>query len=150
MTMSHPPLEKLNPLQIRQIRVRIMTSSNDYKIEQFDTIFFCVKLCMSHFKFGLLFNPLNVSYGAVEFNVLSKALFLESFHEISFVNLSRKIRRYWFSEMVLKSIIRKLKRFFWEVGPQLTVHTWVNMFAIFVSGTPPCVIPLSTPIWLFF
>lgn len=137
MAMSHSPLEHLNPLQVWQVRIRIVTSGNNYIIEQFDRIFFCIKLRVPHLKLRLLVDPLDIPGDAVEFDEFPEAFLLESFHEIPFVDFSWEIRGDWFPEVVVKSIVWELERLLGEIGPELAVHAGVDVLAVFVGGAPP-------------
>jgi hypothetical protein len=125
-----------------------MSCGHNNVLKVADSVSFRCQIGESHLKLSFFLPILHVPRYLVERNKLSKVLLLKPSHEISSKNIPWQIRRHRLSEMFFESVVWKLEAFFRKVGPQLTVHTRMHMLSVLVGSTPPCVVPLSAPVWL--
>lgn len=148
MAVGNFAFEHLDPLQLGNIRIRKMSCGHNNVLKVVDSVNFRCQIGESHFKLSFFLPILHVTRYLIERNKLSKVLLLKPSHEISSKNIPRQVRRHWLSKMLLEGIVWKLEAFLRKIGPQLTVHTRMHMLSVFVGSTPPCVVPLSAPVWL--
>jgi hypothetical protein len=145
MTVRDFSLELFDALEIWQVRIRIMTSGYNNKVKQLSCIFFLCDVCVSDLKLGNILQKLNVSGDTIKLDELVEFLSFKPFEEVCLVDVSGQVGGDRFAKMFVKGIVRELEDFFGQVGPELTVHAGVNMFAVLVSGRTPAVVPLTTP-----
>ena len=82
-------------------------------------------------------------------NLLPKIWFCKSSYHVIKYDCSWRIRCNRLAKMFLKCIISELQALFGSIWPQIPIHTTMYGFPVLVSSSSPCVIPKSSPIFLF-
>lgn len=145
MTVGDLALELFDALKIGQVRIRIVTSGYNNKVEQLSCIFFLGDVCVPDLKLGDILQKLNVSRDTIKLDELLESLSFKPFEEVCFVDVSGQVGGDRFAKMFMKGVVRELEDFFGQVGPELAVHAGVNVFAVLVGGRTPAVVPLAAP-----
>ena len=114
-----------------------MSRCHNNIIKLIDSILVLDHVSISNLKLRYFVQILDVSCHAVKFNVLSESFLFKPLQKVALEDLSGHIGWHRLAKVLLEGVIWKLKSFLRQIGPKLTVHAGMHVFAILVSRRPP-------------